>query len=383
MKKFGIVTGIGQEPRSVSVHDLVSLAKAYLLEMPDSLIPDKHQKFWSQILAQAERGKPKWIGAQHLLLLLPAGRCYLLKTVLKYLKIVSSITPNGGAQLNTKGIYTCFAACISRPPIDDAAAAANSYTAGLAVVQALVEHYDEVTAVPEHLATMLITPASWTETGGATSPRQLMQDPAAGAHESHDTALEFLEKQCEERVALKSENIVQLEATLRATPRKKGKRRKQLVKEIKVENRALKHAAKTLGQIVSNTPRKEFQRLGYGEVSTPAANRSGEGPRPAPLADINTGAVVRTQLRFMTPQPVKRASRPHEGPRTSAAVPRPASENISPNAIRRLAPPPLPELSTPAKVLSKYLKTIVCPPTPLSPSSRYCGQIAGSKETYV
>lgn len=372
--------GIGDD--SISVHDLVSTAKAYLLEMPDSLIPDKHQPFWNQIIDRAERGDSNWIrGAQHLLLLLPAGRCYLLKTVLKYLKIVSTSTPRGEAQLDVKGIFTCFAGCISRPPSGGLDAVAHSYSAGLAVVRALVEHHDEVTAVPEQLEEMLVPgyrpvlPASTV----AASPARQMELPGVEAVEGHNAALEVLERQCEEQVAQKSENIVKLESTLKETPRKFRQKRKQLMKEIKMEGRALKHAAKTLGHIVSNTPRKEFQKLGFGDASvTPAATRD---DRPSPLSEVRNQGALPSQLRFATPL----KSGPQHGA-SCTATPASCARRSEPTEKARV-PPVRPDFSsTTGSQSSKagaYPKQIVCLTTPGSPSRRYCGQIAGSKETYV
>lgn len=81
---------------NVSVHDLMSTAKAYLLGMPDSLIPEHHRGLWTPIVKAVAEDRAPWTsqlsgpeeGASLLLLLMPAGRHFLLRIVLKFLTII-------------------------------------------------------------------------------------------------------------------------------------------------------------------------------------------------------------------------------------------------------------------------------------------------------
>eukprot|EP00038_Savillea_parva_P017742 m.21431 g.21431 ORF g.21431 m.21431 type:complete len:546 (-) comp3895_c0_seq2:172-1809(-) len=401
--------GIDDEP--VSVHDLVNTAKRYLRDLPDPLIPERHRPFWVQILDRAERGDGNWIrSAQHLLLLMPAGPCYLLKTVLKYLKYVFAATPAlqaGKDQLNAEGIYTCFAQCILHPPKDATPAAKQQWCeSGIAVsvVRPLVEHHHEVTSVPRKLSQML-EPA-WLEkqlSGLDSSPGAASAAPCPPSAEPlrsdnvNDWQLE-LEKQCEEDLAEKSEQIVALEAQYTATPRSQFKKRREIKKEIKVKKGAVKKTVKTLTQLqsVTNTPQHPPTASAYAT--------------PAPLSDANTrgtlpthSSAVKQKLSFMTPQPVKRPgllasqTRPktttrmratsishdendrpvYSGDTTTTTVAGAAGLPVHLASLSSSTSGPLRQRSSGAV---GYPKKIACPSTP---ARRHSGHFAGSRETFV
>ena len=82
----------------ISVLDLVSTAKTYLIDMPDSLISERHRGLWNSIIKAVAEDRAPWTSqfrmsgpedaAGFLLLLMPAGCHYLLKIVLKFLMII-------------------------------------------------------------------------------------------------------------------------------------------------------------------------------------------------------------------------------------------------------------------------------------------------------
>lgn len=115
MLKHGVLsdpTNSDSAREKISVHDLVSTAKAYLLGMPDSLIPAHHRGLWNPIVEAVATQRASWTtqlsspeeGASLLLLLMPAGRHYLLKIVLKFLTIILKKKGDGKEVCETPGV---------------------------------------------------------------------------------------------------------------------------------------------------------------------------------------------------------------------------------------------------------------------------------------
>eukprot|EP00041_Stephanoeca_diplocostata_P005310 m.59445 g.59445 ORF g.59445 m.59445 type:complete len:517 (-) comp15698_c0_seq3:310-1860(-) len=141
-------------PSQVRVHDLVSLAKSYLLGV--SLIRPSHQRFWKQIVEDVTNEQDQVYAARLLLFLSRSSDCYLLQHVIKFLGIAVTKSNGGGTHvLDPKGIILCFFKCIFHQddasaalPVaaqgDEAVAACFDNAVGIAAATLLAHNYSSV-----------------------------------------------------------------------------------------------------------------------------------------------------------------------------------------------------------------------------------------------